>query len=247
MITNGRLAILVPSRGRPQSFLRLMESFLKTTTGCADLILRNGDADPRYHEYSSFEGFPHVIRVVGPDTGFKSSWRGTAGYNPAQQDLWKRFPGYAAYLCIEDDCVFHTQDWDRWVLSSFDVFPGRVGVTELYDRSQTIHCLAMSAEWCGALGYLCHPDLAENAFEQTVVLANMSPKQIQGARGKAEFTHLPHVRAYGYTGNERIGAVEVGNEAVVAAYRQDEADMFNNWMPTFGAAEKAKLCVAAGL
>lgn len=227
---NGRLAILVPSRGRPLTFARFATSWIWATAGCSDLILRNGEADPRRHEYECFEKLPNLIRVVGPDDGFKSTWPGTAGYNPAQQDLWTRYPGYDAYLCIEDDTVLHTPGFDRWLLDTLKEYPNRLGVIELYDRAQQIHCLTLSNVWCDTLGYLCHPDLGENAFEQTLLLAH-EVKLIRGAKGYAEFTHHPHVRAYGYTGDERRGAVEVGNEHVVAAYRKSENYLFNEWMP----------------
>jgi len=201
---NGRVALLVPSRGRPKAFARLVDSFLANGTGYSDLILRNGEADPVKDEYAMFEGIPGVIRVVGTDQGFNSF--GTAGYNPAQEDLWERFSDYSAYISIEDDCVLETPGFDQWLLAEFDRFPGRVGLIELYDRSQTIHCPCLSAEWCDALGYLFLPGVGEHGFHQVLQLAQADPPQYLVGTG-AHFTHYPHLREYGYTGNERKGAL----------------------------------------
>ena len=242
---NGRLAILVPSRGRPRTFARFVESWAMTSSGVSDILLRTGEADPLASAYEAFDEIPAIIRTHGPDTGFNSTWAGTAGYNPAQQDLYTRFPNYAAYLCIEDDCVLETPGFDAWLLRAVKGFPGRVGVIELQCLSppdRNCFCLCLSDGWCRTLGYLCHPDLGENAFEQTIVLANMPPLMIRSGKGGAEFTHHPHLRDRGYTGDERPGAL--AQPDVVAAFTEQEDMMFNQWLPLHAHTEKGKLIAA---
>jgi hypothetical protein len=206
------------------------------------VLLRNGEADPIKDEYARFEGIPYLHRVVGPDEGFKSTWAGTAGYNPAQQDLYERFPNYAAYLCIEDDCVLHTPGFDRWLLEAFDEFPGRVGLIELIDRSHTIHVTAHSAEWCSALGWLCCPEVGEQAFRLSLRLASAHPPMYMAGAG-AQFTHMPCVRAYGYTGNERQGAIE--QPEVVRNFFDQEAAL-SAWIDKHFDEYKCRLMNAVG-
>lgn len=243
-MANGRLAVLVPSRGRPKVFARFLDSFLEHNAGLADVILRVGDTDLQKDAYNRFIGIPGLVHVVGPDEGFNSTWAGTAGYNPAQQDLYERFPNYAAYLSIEDDTVLHDDAFDLSLLQELDKFSGRVGLIELYDRSQTIHCPCVSAEWCEALGYLFSPEVGEHGFYQLLQLAQTEPVQYLSGRGVAQFTHYPHLREYGYTGDERPGAL--AQPAVTEAFKS-QARALVEWKRTSFRQAKDALLRKAGL
>lgn len=234
-----RLALCVPSRGRPKVMARFVASFYRChTPGVSDLIIRNGEKDTS--DYTMFDDLgPEVIRFVGPDDGFNTTWVGTAGYAPAQQDIYERYPGYDAYLCIEDDTVLETPGFDTWLLAEFDKFPNRVGMIELYDRSQTIHCQCFSKEWLKTIGYLCIPAVGEHAFEVSRALAGQA--FLRPGVG-AEFTHYPCVRSYGYTGDERAGAVEPSNaDSPVARFYVEQDRVNNEWMPEHADALRARL------
>lgn len=222
-----RLALCVPSRGRPRVLANFVESFLSRRTGCSTLIIRNGEKDTA--DYSAFDDLgPDVIRVVGPDDGFNTTWVGTAGYAPAQQDIYERFPDFDAYLCIEDDTIIETRGFDERLLKGFDRFPNRVGMIELFDRTQTIHVQCFSKEWIAAVGHLCIPAVGELAHEVSIALA---PCWVDM---DTQFTHYPCVRAFGYTGNERAGAVETNNADLRNRYYQQRAWVFNEWLPQHG-------------
>lgn len=237
--TNGRLAICVPSRGRPKTFLRFLQSFYRhATPGLSEVILRNGENDPSKDAYEPFtEGMPNLIRFVGRDTGFNSC-DGTAGYCTAQQDIWERYPDYSAYLCIEDDCVLESPGFDRWLLDALNNFPNRVGMIELIDRSQQVQVQCFSAEWCNALGFLCHPEVGEPAFKMAVYLA--SPGLI--ARGDG--AHFSHYALLGDTGTERSGSPKWTDGTVTRFYEQ-ERFMFNEWLPKHGRELRKRLEDAA--
>jgi hypothetical protein len=241
-MSNGKLAICVPSRGRPRTFARFLDSFYRhASLTTSDVLLRNGERDPLHGDYAMFEGMPNLVRVVGPDDGFNTTWTGSAGYAPAQQDLYERYPDYAAYLCIEDDTVLETPAFDSWLLSRLDTFPGRVGMIELYDRSQTIHVQCFSAEWCKALGHLCNPAVGELAFELALRLANT--QMYRSGRWGAEFTHLPLLPQYGYTGSERAGALSMPN--VVSNFYTKREWFYHEWLPLNEPREREKLEAAA--
>lgn len=239
---NGRLAICVPSRGRPRTLERLVQSWIGLSAGCSDLIVRNGEADPSRDDYREFDSVPNLIRYVGPDDGFNTTWVGTAGYAPAQEDIYRRYPEYSAYLCLEDDTVLHSRRFDAAILAAIAALPGRVGVVKMHDRSQTITCLAISDSWCKALGYLCCPEIGETAFLQTVALAS-NLMMLHDGHGYAEFTHLPHLRDYGYEGNERPGAMTMPD--VVNRFHEQERHLFQEWMPRNGPEAKERLRAAA--
>lgn len=241
-MSNGRLAICVPSRGRPRTFARFLDSFYRHgSLGLTDVLLRNGERDPLRDGYSMFEGMPNVIRVVGPDDGFNTTWVGSAGYAPAQQDLYERYPDYSAYLCIEDDTVLETNAFDDWLLARLGDFPGRVGMIELYDRSQTIHVQCFSAEWCRAVGHLCNPEVGELAFELALRLANSA--FYRSGKGGAEFTHMPLLPQYGYSGTERPGALSMPE--VVSNFYTKREWFYHEWVPLNEACERALLEEAA--
>jgi hypothetical protein len=216
---------------------RFVASFYRChTPGVSDLIIRNGEKDTS--DYTMFDDLgPEVIRFVGPDDGF-NTWDSTAGYAPAQQDIYERYPGYDAYLCIEDDTVLETPGFDTWLLAEFDKFPNRVGMIELYDRSQTIHCQCFSKEWLKTIGYLCIPAVGEHAFGVSLALAGRAFFRLGVG---AQFTHYPCVRSYGYAGNERAGAMENGNEPVRQWYYEQWEQIFHDWIPQHADALRARL------
>lgn len=238
-MTNEKLAICVPSRGRPKTFARFLESFYRhASPGLSEVILRNGEHDPLKDEYIPFTEMPSVIRFVGPDSGFKTSVDGTAGYCVAQQDIWERFPFYSAYLCIEDDCVLESPGFDRWLLDRLDKFPNRVGMIELVDRANQVQCQCFSAEWCNALGFLCHPDVGEPSFKLATYLA--TPGLLTRGEG-AQFTHRPLL---GDTGTERSGSPK-WTDGTVARFYQQEEYMNSVWLPKHEKALRNKLEAAA--
>ncbi len=202
-MTNGRLAILVPSRGRPLTFLRFVESWLATTAGCSDIIVRNGTADPCYHEYDSFEGLPNLIRYVGDDAPYAGSITGNAGYLPAQQEMWERYPGYAAYLSIEDDCTFEEKGFDKTLLDMLSFYPNAVGCVRMTDLANQIEVYCVSAGWTSALGWMWPSEGGEPAFK---IMPYICPSlyRADGPR----FCHHPLLRSHGYQGHERRGALE---------------------------------------
>ena len=236
MSTNGRLAILVPSRGRPLTFARFLESWAADSAGVSDIILRNGSFDPLVDSYLDFEGFPNLIRYVGNDAPYKDSMTGNAGYLPAQQEMWERFPGYAAYLSIEDDCVFEEKGFDKKILAQFLLFPNRCGMLRLHDHSDEIECYAFSDVWCNALGYLW-PDVAgETGFKVMPVIAE------ELIRKGPAFRHLPLLRSHGYTGNERSGSLEI--PGIVEKFMREGMRM-ESWFQTNAKRMQKKIHAAA--
>jgi len=240
-MTNGKLAILVPSRGRPRKMAELLRSFTEThTPGLSDLIIRNGSADPTAPEYQNYSiAVPDVIRYIGDDDQFAArSMTGDAGYCLAQQEIWEQYPGYAAYLTLEDDTVLHTKGFDANLLKMIEEFPNRIGMVLLHDRAAQIEAQCFSAEWCNLLGYLCNPEVGEAAFMLSTITAKAIPAMFRHSGPQAEFTHKPLLREYGYEGNERMGAMSRPEQ--VAKFRVQEAAM-HEWRKEHGNALIMKL------
>jgi len=159
---NGRVALLCPSRGRAESLKRLLESFTDTTSGKADIFVRNGVTDV---ELASYEGInhPNLTKFLGSDADF-GHWP-NAGYCFAMQDLWVRYPGYSIYTCMEDDFSFTEKEWDQKLLDAVSIFPNRVGLVGWQVNGRSTTLLAASDTWCEALGYFQKPHLQEAAYD----------------------------------------------------------------------------------
>jgi hypothetical protein len=83
--------------------------------------------------------------------------------------------------------------------------------------------------------------VAEHGFYQVLQLAMMYPAQFGKAVG-VQFTHFPHLREYGYAGDERPGALS--QPAVVSTFHE-QARLLVNWMSKNRQTAKAALLKAA--
>ncbi len=205
-MSNERVAVCVPSRGRRVQFQAFLDSFDATHTGHAQVLLRNGLYDPDLESYSDID-HPCVTRMVGRDDGFEG-WP-TSGYCFAMQDLWWHHPGFAAYSMMEDDCTLLDEGWDHTLLDRFAMFPDRVGLVRWEVGGITV--LAASREWCERLGYFMLRELREQAWEGLLLLAGA--RIIDGPR----LAHWPQAR--GQYRND-MGFSRMDPE-VVALYQAD--------------------------
>jgi hypothetical protein len=145
------LALLVPSRGRPQSIARLVDAMDKTCHGNTALIVGVDEDDPELPAYQALGGC-HVI--VRPSyRGRLVEWLNYL----ARQYHWP----YRALGHIGDDNVPHTPGWDVRIMESLetnlfcfgdDLDPGRPA------GSLSIH-IFMRSEVVTKLGYMGPPSI----------------------------------------------------------------------------------------
>lgn len=147
----GELAVIVPSRGRPQNIARLHEAMNRTCRGQTDLIVGVDDDDPHLDDYRTFTGGTVVIRP-----GLKGrlvQWLNELAVPKARTH---RFVGH-----IGDDNVPHTVGWDVRIMESLernlfcfgdDLDPGRPA------GSLSIHVF-MQSEVIKRLGYMGPPSI----------------------------------------------------------------------------------------
>ncbi len=214
---NGRLALLVPSRGRPAVLADLIDSFEKThTPGLSDLIFRNGEDDPIWSEYLTYEDHPTIMRVLGSDKGF--GWP-TAGYCLAIEDLRHRFPHYSYYAMMEDDCLLLEKGWDAEVIRLINEDPQKLRVVHFTDVSNQIHAMATSAEWINAVGHFLAPELREKGFDGLLTLAKSMDAICDGPK----IQHCPVPPSRG-----RAGFIYSGYKDI-QQYWHEDVTAFNQW------------------
>lgn len=147
-MSNGRIAILIPSLGRRTLFDRWYESFKeKSTSGLCDIFLWNVDTDPKLPEYNNLPN--DVTRHIGPREheyfGFVPSCNSLAGLHPE----------YSFFASSEDDMIFLRRDWDCEAVASFT--DGKAKVIKLHDAAETVESYIVNDKWINATGYFHFP------------------------------------------------------------------------------------------
>jgi hypothetical protein len=149
-LTNGRIAILLPSLGRRALFQRWYDSFLATSvTDKCDIFMWNVDDDPALHEYDDVPA--HIIRHHGPRD---HRW---FGFVNCTNELYKLHPGYSYYMSAEDDVVMLEHGWDKRVLEFFQSLPVAGNVVKFEDNAHCIDSYIIDSAYTDAAGYFHYP------------------------------------------------------------------------------------------
>lgn len=96
-----KIAVLVPTRGRPGGLSRFIQSFKKTTKD-ADMFLSFQEDDNRLCDYEAMADFYKIPYIV----------QGNVGIGNKLNKLHKNNPGYDVYTLGSDDIEFLTEGWD---------------------------------------------------------------------------------------------------------------------------------------
>lgn len=144
------LAVVCPTRGRPDSFARMARSVLSTsdafTLGYTDL-----DDRPSHGLTSIVLQQPSVVVCAGQ----------SVGRSGAINHLCLSHPKHRAYLLVSDDIEFIRPGWDKDILSAMDSFGDDIGVVHLKDGMQNgnVSWPCVSRKWIDAVGWFNPPRL----------------------------------------------------------------------------------------
>ena len=120
-----KLAIAVPSRGRPHNLKRLSEALKKTCTGEYELIVRIDNDDPKMLEYLQIAD---VHFIVGERIFFTSSVNELARLADEE--------GFTHIAILGDDVLPETVGWDEKMISALN---GELGVVYGSDGLEDLH------------------------------------------------------------------------------------------------------------
>jgi hypothetical protein len=143
-VTSDRIAVLVPSRDRPEELAGAYDSLLRTSEE-ADLLCYV-DEDQR----ELYEG------VVADPSRLKMMFGPRVGPIAAVNALYNSDTEYAAYLVITDDSRLVTPGWDRTLLGigkKYDVW----AASPTHNLGLNMDYAVVSGEWAKALGWVCYP------------------------------------------------------------------------------------------
>lgn len=144
-VTPGMISVLCPTRGRPDSVRRLLDSISATAaTQRVEVVFRTDDDSPL--EYPQSE---RVIEVRGPRITLSQMWN----------EAYYASHGEIVMQC-GDDIVFRTEAWDLMVRAMFADIPDRIALVYgndlLQGRNLATHGF-VHHKWVDQLGYFTPP------------------------------------------------------------------------------------------
>ena len=144
------LAILCPSRGRPDRLETMIRSALASTSEAEILIYVDRD-DPCLDKYLLLADIPHTRFMVGNPIG-----RG-----PAINELVAKSDPFDNYVIVSDDITYVRSGWDLEVQEAMDSFGDGIGCVHLSSENgqKYVNWLCVSKKWIDTLGWINEPNL----------------------------------------------------------------------------------------
>lgn len=168
-----RISLLVPTRGRPDNIVRLLQSLHETSHVMPDVILRIDDDDEE--SKSALEQIisagENVSFIGGKRTTMTAYWNEIAGLTPAD-----------VLMFAADDICFRTKGWDSLVRKTFDEHPDKMifvhGEDGYWGNRFGTHGF-LHRKWVDALGYVLPPYFSSD-FGDTWIndVANMLGRRV---------------------------------------------------------------------
>lgn len=153
--SEGRLLVIVPTRGRPASAIRLASAFSACTR--AQLLFVVDNDDP------SFEGYLAVMGEIGAVADLLVVPRGNPGIvaplNAAVEYALEQYD-YSYFGFMGDDHLPRTENWDLEVIKALDFAgTGLCYGNDLLQGENLPTAVFMTADIPAALGYMVPPAL----------------------------------------------------------------------------------------
>lgn len=145
------ISVLVPSRGRPDSFARMYRSLVATAVYPRQIeVVARLDLDDLSKSEYPWENGVRLTYLPGERTLLSSCWNEC--YQEASGDI---------LMHCGDDVTFNTPGWDQRVRDEFAKIPDRIGLVYGDDLSTNFPDLAthgfMHRRWVETVGYFLPP------------------------------------------------------------------------------------------
>ncbi len=152
---SGDLLVIVPSRGRPGSIARLLDSVHATSRAATHLHVAVDEDDetlPQYRAVMDKAGAEGDVLKAGPRKGLCGTTNDVAV---------RRAGEYPFLASLGDDMVPRTPGWDRALIRGIERMGG-TGFTYPWDgvREDIPEAVVMSSDIVAALGWMCEPSLS---------------------------------------------------------------------------------------
>lgn len=155
-----KIAILVPTKGRPELFRNMVKSVMRTTTtNVVIYVYMQGEEDINSYDLNNFEALKtsHIGLMV---------YAAKEHLTPPAVYLWNKLaeiaekePENRLFMLGSDDMVFATPGWDTALLEHYEQLKEKTHVYHLQDsrdKSGTPHPI-VTREYMDAMGYFVPP------------------------------------------------------------------------------------------
>lgn len=196
------LAVLVPSRGRPEMLARLIANVHDTAAGTVHVLAGVDEDDPRLKDYLALD-------VPGDDKIFYSQTR--MNLTEWTNKLAIGHLGlYRYYAVLGDDQIAGTKGWDDKLMNAVDEDFNGTGISYGWDglRDDVPQEYIVSSDIVEALGWLMMPELKHWYTDDVLADLGFATGCIRQLRGVV-FHHL-HVGMNGLPGDQT--AVDAGHD-----------------------------------
>lgn len=173
------IAILCPTKGRPEQLIRMRESARRTAVDFSDFT---NQGSVRVLHCTSEEDFinlgylgPHIIMPDGMPTVHK--------WNMLAQVAINKFPQTRLFMLGADDMIFATPLWDKALLDHYNALDNKIHVYALQDSRDpegAPHPI-VTREWIEAMGW---------AFPPIFVHWYLDSWTVEIAKANGVFTHM---------------------------------------------------------
>ena len=177
---SGRVAVLIPSRNRPQHLFRAIDSVMKTSKNADVLVYIDDDQSDMYRGLIQDE---RIVIHKGP----------RIGPAPAANVLVEAYPGYAAYGLITDDTTTVTLAWDEWLLRTLAEYPFAV-VSPRHNLGEHVDMPFVSRKWIDVVGWYACPGMIHYSWPILMGLIGEMTCVVHAGDGDFRLIHegLPH-------------------------------------------------------
>ena len=175
-------SIVVPTRGRPDSLRRLLDSFKVTTTRLetVEIILVIDVDDSKTVEFV-YDEFPVKRVVVHP--GLTMGALNMAGYEVSSGKY---------IMLLNDDVIVRTRDWDEKVLAAFKTYADEIVLVHVNDKifeEKLCTFPFLSRKYCELAGGICPPDYVRYRIDDHIY----NVFNLLAVLGKIRILYLPDV------------------------------------------------------
>lgn len=147
------IAILCPTRGRPDKFLRMVASAYDKT--CGVYVYAGYDENPKGQNHGyGWDSIDTYERYFPENMPTAQKWNSLAEYAMTYPDTTHKL-----FMLGADDMVFDTPGWDRALLDHYNALDNKIHCYALQDSRScdgTPHPI-VTREWVEAMGYFMPP------------------------------------------------------------------------------------------
>ena len=181
-VQNPIFSFLIPTRGRPKSLLRLLDSFKEKTDNLQSMeIILVIDEDD--HEMTDFIFNDIPLKRVMVKSGMNMGALNMAGYNASSGKY---------IMLLNDDVVVQTDRWDKKILYCFNSFSDGVvliHVNDLIFKEKLCTFPFVSRVFCDIVGGICPTEYRRHRIDDHIY----NIFNLLGVLGEKRIVYLPDV------------------------------------------------------